>query len=95
MNDCHLEYITKLNPNKKKNGLEYKENFENSNWHTHQVLNHSKHTQNEKDMQLEELERGLELFFFVQKTCEANYHSSSSYCFLHCSFTSEAQKKHL
>jgi hypothetical protein len=31
MNDCHLEYITKLNPNKKKNGLEYKENFENSN----------------------------------------------------------------
>ncbi len=42
-------------------------------WCTHQVLNHSKQTQNEEDMRLE-LERSVELLFL--KNFETNYQLS-------------------
>jgi hypothetical protein len=57
--------------------LEYNKFFEGLSWCTHQILNHSKWTNNEEDMGLE-LERSLELC--IQKV-ESNYHSSSCYVF--------------
>jgi hypothetical protein len=58
--------------------LQYKENLVNPVVGcTHNVLNHSKQTQNEEDMELD-LESGLELF---SKKIEANYDSSFSCVF--------------
>ncbi len=52
--------------------------LQSPNWHTHQVLSHSKWTENDEDRGLE-LARGLRVFFF--KKIEANYQlSSSSVC---------------
>jgi hypothetical protein len=61
-------------------------------WHTHQLLNHSKRTENDKDRGLE-LKRGSKRFFLFK--IEANYHLSLFQCLLHCSFTSDAQRTFL
>jgi hypothetical protein len=42
--------------------VECKEVLQDHSWQTHQVLNHSKWIENEKDMTLE-LKRGLDLLF--------------------------------
>jgi hypothetical protein len=57
--------------------VEYHKFLWSLSWCTHQILNHSKWTNNEEDMGLE-LERSLELC--LQKV-ESNYHSSSCYVF--------------
>jgi hypothetical protein len=57
-------------------------------WCTHHVLNHSKQTKNEEDIGLE-LERDLELFFLK---IWSKLSLILFFCFLHCSFTSKAQR---